>query len=415
MSTSVGPNSQGESNLILAVDTADNANSYKGKPTTNLLKFIIGVYGENTGTYFKTHYYTSTQTVPRLGKVTVNSINVYNDYNGGSGVCCEQLFRFGETVYVSGSTLYTYSIIYRSATGYTGANMMYRYEYGASGYVTEAGAFNAGQQTSLGDGWYHAWGQFTTQASTTYLNTYFFIYEYATYNTIDIAAVMIVQGNYILPPEQFIPFTTTRSNTQGLLDLTGKSTLNLTNMSYDSNAAMVFDGASNRTTVSDPTIYRMGTNDFTLECVMKQNKTTAHCLLEARGSSLAGYLWVNNYSTPGQCSIFLNYGGNQYVHLQNGGYTATSTNQYYHMVARISRSNGVISFFVNGVQTGSDVSIQHFNSISPTGGDNYWVGGDLGGNYWYGIIPIFKHYNRALTSTEITQNYNQYKTRFNLS
>ena len=34
---------------------------------------------------------------------------------------------------------------------------------------------------------------------------------------------------------------------------------------------------------------------------------------------------------------------------------------------------------------------------------------------WDGTIPIMKMYNRALTAQEVRQNYQQYKTRFNLS
>ena len=38
-------------------------------------------------------------------------------------------------------------------------------------------------------------------------------------------------------------------------------------------------------------------------------------------------------------------------------------------------------------------------------------------NYYYfnGKIPIAQYYNRALSAAEVKQNYNKYKTRFNLS
>jgi hypothetical protein len=38
-------------------------------------------------------------------------------------------------------------------------------------------------------------------------------------------------------------------------------------------------------------------------------------------------------------------------------------------------------------------------------------------NYYYfnGKIPVAKIYNRGLTAQEVKQNYQQYKTRFNLS
>jgi hypothetical protein len=41
MSTSVGPNTLGESNLVFAYDTGDVSNSYKGEPTVNVLPINI--------------------------------------------------------------------------------------------------------------------------------------------------------------------------------------------------------------------------------------------------------------------------------------------------------------------------------------------------------------------------------------
>jgi hypothetical protein len=37
------------------------------------------------------------------------------------------------------------------------------------------------------------------------------------------------------------------------------------------------------------------------------------------------------------------------------------------------------------------------------------------GNYWGGRISVVRIYNRALTSTEITANYDASKARFGLS
>jgi hypothetical protein len=239
-------------------------------------------------------------------------------------------------------------------------------------------------------------------------------YQYNVYDTVYLYKASLTQGTHTFPPEQIIPPYTTRSSTQGLVPLVGNSTIDLTNVSFDSNAQMTFDGTNDYIAAGNPTAYRMGTSNFTLECVMKQSKTSGHCLLESRGDSLAGYLWVHNYGTTGRGSLFLNYGGNQYVYLQDGGYVATTTTQYYHMAVIANRSAGTLSFFVNGNKVGNDVSI-HSNSITPTGGDRYWVGADLGGSPWQGEIPVFKHYNRILSASELRQNYLHYKTRFNLS
>ncbi len=49
-------------------------------------------------------------------------------------------------------------------------------------------------------------------------------------------------------PTQFT--TGTRSNTQGLLDIAGRSEVNLLNVSFDSNAQMTFDGTNDGINIS---------------------------------------------------------------------------------------------------------------------------------------------------------------------
>ena len=40
--------------------------------------------------------------------------------------------------------------------------------------------------------------------------------------------------------------------------------------------------------------------------------------------------------------------------------------------------------------------------------------GGRSGYRWNGEIPVFKIYDKVLTTAEITQNYNAYKNRFNI-
>ena len=181
-----------------------------------------------------------------------------------------------------------------------------------------------------------------------------------------------------------------------------------------SKGGIYFDGTDDYIAVTNPSDYRMGVNSFTLECIAKQGKTSIHCLLEARGDSLVGYLWTMNYVAAGGMTLFYNYGGNQYVHAQTVSNSVTSTTKYYHLAVSVNRSDNKIRFYVDGNQVGDPVSLQHTNSISPTGGDYYHIGYDRGGTPWFGDIPVFKHYNKALSNNEIQQNYQNYKTRFNL-
>ena len=189
----------------------------------------------------------------------------------------------------------------------------------------------------------------------------------------------------------------------------------LVNGTIFSGGSMVFDGVDDYIRSTTPSDFRMGTSSFTLETVVKQDITTAHVLLEARGNSLVGYLWTLNYGGTGRMSLFYNdNSGGQNVHYQTSDFNVNSTEVYYHLVVKVNRSENNIYFYINGEQAGNTVALQHTNSISPTEGDYYHVGWDKGGVPWNGEIAVFKHYNRALTAAEVQSNYRHYKKRFNI-
>lgn len=174
-----------------------------------------------------------------------------------------------------------------------------------------------------------------------------------------------------------------------------------------------FDGTNDYITPTNPSNFRMGTDSFTLVAVAKQDQTSSHVLLEARGNSLTGYLWTVNYGGQGRMSLFYNDStGGQNVHYQTGDFNVTSTEKYYHLAVKVDKSSNEVFFYINGEQAGNPVALQHTNSISPSGGDYYHIGWDRGGTPWNGQIALFKHYNRALTLEEIKQNYNATKSRF---
>jgi hypothetical protein len=69
--------------------------------------------------------------------------------------------------------------------------------------------------------------------------------------------------------------------------------------------------------------------------------------------------------------------------------------------------SGIGSFFKNGILIASK------SMTTPAA----WTGFDIGangGNTINGLIPLTQIYNRALSSTEVLQNYNAQKSRFNL-
>ena len=402
--------------LVFGYDTGDSDNSYRGAPGQNYAFGPNRSYGgpstqnfEN-GKIFRSNGYTETVFIPTLGVRSVESIEIYNEYDGygtnGNFNCCPNIFNYVSSGWGSftwlPNTTYTYQIIYKSETGYTHPNYMYHYQYRANGsYITEYGVHTEGLRTHLGDGWYHAWNTLTThpEAATGFCGMWH--YEYYGRNKVSVAAVSIVPGTTIRPPRQFIDEGTTRTNTQGLLDLTGNGAIDLSNISYDSNGGLTFDGTDDYISVSSVPALAFGTGDFTAEVMIRpasfSNYTHMVALrqqdrfaLKANASDGAIYYYDPSFTTYGQTP----------------GWTL-SLNQWNHVV--LVRQNGTAYAYLNGVSRGS---VGGFSSNFTETQMN--IGWGWGGEFTTKQISVVKMYNRALSATEITQNYSHYKTRFNL-
>ena len=386
------------SGSVFHYDTGDVINSFKGKPTTNLLLDIGYTYGTQNQTYFKSNYGTEYDIIPGLGgQVLVNYCNFFNDYNGGSGNCCPSVFYYGNFT-VSPSTVYTYQIVYKTPDGYANANYMYHYEFGPGGYVTEYGLWSDTRTQDLGNGWVHAWGTFTSNAATNYFQTYLFHYQY-TQTKIQIAGVMLTQGDVIIPPRQFIPVNTTRSNTQGLLDLTGNCSLDLSNVTFNTNGNITFDGTNDYINIPSSNVF--DTQTVTVEVVVKPYATSQN-----------GF-WFEKGAVNTQYSLFMEGGNIVWRQAGNSQYTSTSTltnNAWNHVVGTFKSGERIT--YVNGTTRTSDGLVYTLN----TNQGNQFIGSyNAGGYYYNGEIAVVRVYNRVLPAGEILQNYNHYKTRFNLT
>jgi hypothetical protein len=384
-------------NLVFSYDTGDPVNSFKGKPTTNILTTITDNQGTVDTTYFKSNYGSETSNIPGLGGLkTVRYCNIYNDYPN-SGNCCPSLFYYGDfTTGVSANTQYVYQIIYKTQNGYANANYMYRYELNGGTTVGEVGVWDSSREEDLGNGWKHAWGTFTTSGTTTRLICYSFHYEYATYNKLQIAGISLTQGTSVLRPRQFLGVGVTRSTTQGLLNLSNPSTtIDLTNVSFDTSGSIVFDGTDDYINTNFPS---QTITNVTIEAIVydTRNSNSYRAIVQNNlNSDDALYIYPNNTLGFWPCG---------------GGSLNVPANQWNHVVA--SYDGSTIIYSVNGVfQTVStvcsDITNWEFLRIGAHGvGDS---------ERWGGQISVAKIYNRALTQSEITQNYNHYKTRFSLT
>jgi len=91
---------------------------------------------------------------------------------------------------------------------------------------------------------------------------------------------------------------------------------------------------------------------------------------------------------------------------RNSGTTPRSTWNYMVM----SRDTSNVTWYKNGIQTSQGTSYD-LSSVNTTA--NITIGQGYAG-WWLGNMVLVHAYTRGLTSTEVQQNYNAYKNRFNI-
>lgn len=402
-----GPNTN-ESGLVFSFDVNDY-NSFKGQPGTNLGAgpnfgySSSGLSEYQNGKLIRWKSYTEKAHIPTLGVKDVKTIEWYNVYSGygtdGNYNCCPTIFTYSpngwNSTILEPSTEYMYQIIYKSASGYTHPNYMYHYERSADdSQGTEFGVHSTGRRTHLGDGWYHAWGSFTTQSYT--VKGYFgcWHYEYNTKNKVSLAAVSLVKGNTVRPPAQFIDEGATLGNTEALLDLTGNTTIDLSNVSFDADAQVDYDGSNDYASLGNPTELRDLTSG-TIETVYYRDASTGtyQMIFTDAGSDLE-----------------ITYSGNVLqFYIGNSGlsYTHAVTGQWFHVVG--TWGPGFKKMYINGVEVASGT-----NTGIDTGNRDRYIGGRGTSFPFNGKIPMVKVYSRTLTASEVASNYNAVKSRFNI-
>ena len=406
----------------------NNRNSYRSPPLRNVLTEITP-RGQGDSATYKFSNGTESVYIPSLGFIpNCAYMDMYNDYNGGSGNCCPSPFGYGNGLSVSGSTQYTYAIVYKSINRYTNANWMYHYEYNSVGtYLTEFGVHlvggYSGVETHLGDDWYWSRAIFTTQSTAATINTGSWMYEYARYNRFYVAKVMIVQGNYLnLHPKFWPALGTTISSTQSLIDNVGAKTIELTNVN---NATFNTDYNAITLDGNNQYIYAYGDNYWN---AWSQNGVNGNSELTIElifnSSDTGGYIISRPWNGSGQYNYTM-YNTGFGLHIGSSsaaiGYSNICTGTTVHMVYWMSatqygvyRNGEVYVSAQNHGLTGGGAS-SGTNNFGTLFGSLYPYGQGWGGNTGFSINGKFYHakiYNRVLTANEIKQNFNATRGRY---
>jgi len=385
MSAHLNPNIV-EDNLVFMYDTG-NRKSYPGEPTVNLAGSIVKNFSNWSGLTGTTEYYTTSTGGQGVKLVTTASGGV-------------RWYTFSTIYNIQANTQYTIS----ATVKYTGStphpNLLYVRQYDGNGQTSESGKFTTANIRDLGGGWKRIWRTFTTDSTTTHINLQG--YEYTTGKTIYIQDLQFELKSHAT---QFAGVSTTRSATAGLIDRTGNSTIDLSNVSFDSDAQMVFDGTDDY--ISIPT-YTFGNGSWTLNMWVNVSAFANYNLMSNSSGGPVGNVFGAHGSNPK--IFYMNYDGAWKDHYGN---TTLSTNNWYMLTwvnyVGASASQGTMKMYVNGI---ADSSV--FNSYTTNGGPCNVIGKRWGGTPFNGKISGVSINTTSLSDAEVLQNFNATKGRFGL-
>ena len=373
-----GPNMV-EDGMVFGYDTG-NSKSYAGEPTTNFAdtdaKRSWGTHGGATST---------TEDAPEKGPGWKKLI--ITDINGSN----YRLAQFPYLTQADGTTR-TYSVEYDlgNLTGY------FLFVDGTSGY----------DQTSVsGRGRYSA----TIGPVSGAKNISIFLGRSGTSNNIN--HVIYYRDYQVEEKSHATQFTAgTRSATQGLVDFKDSTTLDLSNVSFDSDAQMTFDGTSDKINLADAAHLKFPGGSFTIEQVLIVDAISSKQRTFSKGSSSWSRGW-HAAIRPTQWEFELSDGvsspGNSFK-------IDTTTTVGTNHVAWVIENGATAKLYINGVQAGSTQTITEgidFATTTSTVGIGAY---ELGAEYFNGKIPYTKLYNKALTAEEVQNNFNGIRNRFGI-
>ena len=437
MPTSSGPNTLGESNLVFAIDTHDTSNGITPLGCGGFVGSTQGVKNILTGT---TYSFLNGMKLSGRTYYTAFAIDYPEGSYGGDGASRQGItpgydVRSGGKLYDASRSLHlwvfnndTNSWIDNGATTYfRGARLAGHcydnYSGAETGYLYEIGLFISDYNT----------------LKSTFPNCTFIVVgsHRADRYTAALRTILYDLGM----PTGYIDSDSITAPEWILIGKPGLGTGNAFGwvyQNYTTNAAQVAHINFGLPIKARGGIEFDGTNDsIELATNIQSGFTQASYEFICTPTSLPGgssyrQLYIQENST---WMALYNYGGVTFFGIDlnngsgwfdnNGGYntgartTATITaNTTYHVL--YSWSGTSVSIYLNGNLQSTTSTLQASNgrqNVTTLGAGTTPrnIGSRGSGTFWTGNMDVVKFYNRALTAQEVKQNYQQYKTRFNLS
>ena len=275
------------------------------------------------------------------------------------------------------------------------------------GQANSASSYNTKLRT-----WQRVYQTYTTNSNRDLSETLASIYMYGHYNvraTVKVADVQIDLHDHPTSYQEFNGSTTERSSTQGLIDLKGNTTINTSTVSFDSYGFPTFDGTDDSLTIPGSTDITSDTK--TIEIAFKMDGSYSNfspLAVYANGSSATNRIWLGL-----QNNKFRMHGWGTD---DPDGTTTISADEWYICTFSYNKSTQAMKIYTNGVLESSTTNSQ--GGVTAASNMNWYIGTVPGG--WQSVtysnvdVPIFKIYNRILSDSEVKQNFNAYRKRFDI-
>ena len=391
--------------LVLCLDAADET-SYPGEPTTNYINdngIDMSVISQYAGT----------------SAVQISDVNSSSGYSckmtitDASGINDANRSRFGSATGIPTSGQHFISVYIKAEAG-NADSTIYPYMYTGAAWV-QLLPLDSG--VSYVTTTYRRFGAYASVGTSSSGPNPGFSMIKGNSNTTN-GDILYWHSPQFETKSHATPFVNgTRSATDGWKDLTANGNHgDLTNMTFDSDAQMDFDGSSGYVNCgNDPSLNISG--DFTFNFWFNADSIG--------GAEALATNW--HMPTNQRKFMFCVYDSSGYRLLyyssQNGtAYSAMNTpagsisSNTWHLASfQYNQSTTERIIYVDGVFSASDVST--YTSLYSGAELDTFIGtspDDTGGRYFDGKIANVKIYNRLLSSKEVSQNFNAQRSRFSV-
>jgi hypothetical protein len=397
MSIVVGSDSTYDSSVVFKYDIFNTRNSWKGAPTINLL--------------------TNPSPTSDSGYVAAGGLGDAVSFDG-----TKQAVKWQRNSYdVWGAYFYNNTLFNGTLT--SGASYTASFEwYQENEYPINTGTFNwelvdgpganyvgssqiIPNSIYIGGGWYRF--SYTFTAASSGVNAYFrvIVNDRGTLKTNFWWRNLQLQQNSFRT--EFIDGT--RSNSQSLLDLTGRSTVTMNNMVYNSNETFSFNGSNSYINVPGfKNTYDFST-PYTISAWLNPTNSNSVDILSTYTPDFNDGVWLELNSVSNQIRFTARQNSTDIFNLFSSEVIGTGT--WKHIVATYDAVTAKI--YIDGVQATPTASASTLFSIARTDLDIGRMNDTLG-RYIAGNIGLVTIYNRALTNAEVLSEFNAVRSRYGI-